>query len=394
MSEKKTISINPELFKVSSNTTRKRQPKTEKNKDIKIKSQQTKQQNNKTLRGKLLRYIREQQEKNYEKNAHKDSNASQRPALKNPLDEFNSEFDNSLKYLMSVAEENDRKHKHNSTIKQYPNNNVQSLLLNNNNILNNKLTNELPGFTVSANEIEPPIKLNINNPNYPQYGCLKGGSLPTYRNWKNQTQRKPLNLNDQYISTIPYVREPVLNTPTLFAGTNQTNSINNTQTLRASNIENISPMTGSSSTNSWSNMEDVNRKTELDKELERQKARMEIKQIMQKTKPQKMPKLKYLKQKRTLKRTYHVGKSKVFPKVSVLVSNKTIRNNISTRKQMLNQTPIEEIRKFLLKKGFIKVGSTSPNDVLRKMYESVVMISGDVTNHNPENLMYNFFNDK
>jgi hypothetical protein len=107
-----------------------------------------------------------------------------------------------------------------------------------------------------------------------------------------------------------------------------------------------------------------------------------------------MPKLKYLKQKRTLKRTYHVGKSRVFPKVAVLVSNKTIRNNITTKKQMLNQTPIEEIRKFLLKKGFIKVGSTSPNDVLRKMYESVVLISGDVTNHNPDNLLYNFFNDK
>jgi hypothetical protein len=95
MSERKTISINPELFKVTSNTTRKKQPKSEKNKDIKIKSQQTKQQNNKTLRGKLLKYIREQQEKNYEKNAHRD--VSQKTTMKNPLDEFNSEFDNSLK---------------------------------------------------------------------------------------------------------------------------------------------------------------------------------------------------------------------------------------------------------------------------------------------------------
>ena len=46
MSERKTISINPELFKVTSNTTRKRQTKTE-NKDIRVKSQQKKQQNNK-----------------------------------------------------------------------------------------------------------------------------------------------------------------------------------------------------------------------------------------------------------------------------------------------------------------------------------------------------------
>jgi hypothetical protein len=372
MSERKTISINPELFKVTSNTTRKRQPKTE-NKDIKVKSQQTKQQNNKTLRGKLLRYIREQQEKNYEKNAQRDSQP--KPALKNPLDEFNSEFDNSLKYLMSVAEENDKKQKHNSTLKQYPNNNVQSMLYNDN-VLQNVM-NTMPNVT---SEI-PAMKLNMHNPNYPKYGCLKGGSLPTYRNWKNQTQRKPPSLNDQYISSIPYVSAAPRPIQENYRPPLQS-------TFQSSPMSPITPQNAPIYTGA------MNVKSELDKEIERQKARIEMKQIMEKTKPQKMPKLKYLKQKRTLKRTYHVGKSRVFPKVAVLVSNKTIRNNITTKKQLLKQTPIEEIRKFLLKKGFIKVGSTSPNDVLRKMYESVVMISGDVTNHNPDNLLYNFFNDK
>jgi hypothetical protein len=374
MSERKTISINPELFKVTSNTTRKKQPKTEKNKDIRVKSRQTKQQNNKTLRGKLLKYIREQQEKNYEKNANRD--VSNKQATKNPLDEFNSEFDNSLKYLMSIADENEKKQKHNSTVKQYPNSNVQSMLFNDN-VLQNVM-NTMPNVT---NEL-PSIKLNMhNNPNYPKYGCLKGGTLPTYRSWKNQTQRKPPSLNDQYISSIPYI---------------QTASSHPTQENYRPPLQSIPPPRPQNTPIYSGPMaaESMNVKSELDKEIERQKARMEMKQIIQKTKPQKMPKLKYLKQKRTLKRTYHVGKSKVFPKVAVLVSNKTIRNNITTKKQMLNQTPIEEIRKFLLKKGFIKVGSTSPNDVLRKMYESVILISGDVTNHNPDNLLYNFFNDK
>lgn len=373
MSERKTISINPELFKVTSNTTRKRQPKTE-NKDIRVKSQQTKQQNNKTLRGKLLKYIREQQEKNYEKNAQREG--GQKPAMKNPLDEFNSEFDNSLKYLMSIAEENEKKQKQNTTLKQYPNNNTQSLLYNDG-VLQN-IMNTLPNV---SNEI-PTMKLN--NQNYPKYGCLKGGTLPTYRNWKNETQRKQPVLNDQYISTIPYVN----NTPA--AATPPHQNANTLSVVPSIPLSFSQPMAPSFP----KNIPIENTKSELDKEIERQRARMEMKQIMQKTKPEKMPKLKYLKQKKTLKRTYHVGKSKVIPKVSVLVSNKTIRNNISTKKQLLNQVPIEEIRKFLLKKGFIKVGSTSPNDVLRKMYESVVMISGDVTNHNPENLLYNFFNDK
>lgn len=103
--------------------------------------------------------------------------------------------------------------------------------------------------------------------------------------------------------------------------------------------------------------------------------------------------MKFPKQKRTVRRTFKIGKSKTLPKISVLISNKTIRNQISTKAQELKQTPIQEVRRFLTKKGFIRVGSDAPNDVLRKMYESAVLICGDVQNHNPDNLLYNFFND-
>jgi hypothetical protein len=104
-------------------------------------------------------------------------------------------------------------------------------------------------------------------------------------------------------------------------------------------------------------------------------------------------KIKYLKRKKIFKRTYHIGRSKVAPKIGVLVSNKTIRSRISTSAQLLKQTPIQDVRKFLIKKGFIKVGTNAPNDVLRKMYESVSLVCGEVQNHNPENLLYNFIHD-
>ena len=61
--------------------------------------------------------------------------------------------------------------------------------------------------------------------------------------------------------------------------------------------------------------------------------------------------------------------------------------------KMLKQISITEIRAYLIKHGFIKVGSTTPNDVLRKMYESALLICGDVQNHNKETLLYNFMND-
>jgi len=364
MSEKRTININPELFKVSLNTSRKKRKDDNPNKEIKVRA--PKVQNNKTLRGKLLRYIRDQQERNYQKkmesNTH-DGGSVNKP-IPNPMDDFNSDFDSSLQYLMKISDENDKNSKksHNSTIKQYPHNEPNSLHFNNSFESFENISNTLPEIFDVPDIINsnPVMKLN-----QPKYGCLKGGVLPTYRTWKNQTHRnyeRPIN-NTSILSHMP--------------------SIQNTNRI----IPKVYPIT-TTETKITSSFND------LEKEREKAKERVEMKKLIQHQKPITQPKLKYLKQKRTLKRTYHVGKSKVMPKVAVLVSNKTIRNNVTTKAQLLKQTPMEEIRKFLIKKGLIKVGSTSPNDVLRKLYESVVMISGDVVNHNPDNLLYNFFNDK
>ena len=103
--------------------------------------------------------------------------------------------------------------------------------------------------------------------------------------------------------------------------------------------------------------------------------------------------LKYLKQKKIIRRTHYIGKSIKQPKIGVLVSNRTIRKNTTTKMHLLKQETIHNIRKFLIKKGFIRVGSTAPNDVLRQMYESVFLIGGDVYNHNPDNLLYNYLHE-
>ena len=95
-----------------------------------------------------------------------------------------------------------------------------------------------------------------------------------------------------------------------------------------------------------------------------------------------------------IKRNFTIGRSKKHPKVSVLISNKTIRKNIYTNKTLLQQSSIEDIRKHLIKRGFIKVGSIAPNNVLRHMYENIMTICGDVYNHNPKNLLYNSYKPK
>jgi len=113
-----------------------------------------------------------------------------------------------------------------------------------------------------------------------------------------------------------------------------------------------------------------------------------------------MEKLKNLKkkkrklQKKTIRTTFKTGKSRIKPCISVLLANKTIRSNVLEKEQKLKQVPIEDIRKYLIKHGFIRVGTTTPNDVLRKMYESALLICGEIQNYNSETLMYNFMNNE
>jgi hypothetical protein len=118
----------------------------------------------------------------------------------------------------------------------------------------------------------------------------------------------------------------------------------------------------------------------------------ELKQRMEKLNAR-QPVKRRQKQKRIVRRTFKIGKSTVVPRVAVLVSNRTIRNKVSTENQLLKQKPIEEIKRYLIKRGLIRVGTTAPNDVIKKMYECSMMMCGEVQNHNPDNLLYNFLNN-
>jgi hypothetical protein len=105
------------------------------------------------------------------------------------------------------------------------------------------------------------------------------------------------------------------------------------------------------------------------------------------------PKIVQKQIKKIVRRTFQVGKNKHKPVISVLLPNKTIRNRVSSKSYLIKAAPISDVRKYLIKHGFIKVGSTAPTDVLRKMYESLVLIDGEVKNHNPDNLLFNFFQE-
>tara|TARA_E500000178_G_scaffold356186_1_gene432240 strand:+ start:4336 stop:5286 length:951 start_codon:yes stop_codon:yes gene_type:complete len=313
----KTISINPDLFKYTSkNSSRKngKKGKTEKT-DIKVRSSSSEKQQNKILRKQhILRYLRQQQENNYKKLL---QNEEQKVKTKKPISsDFNDDFHSSLDYLKSLPK---NEKSHNYSVKNYQPSNVSAI----SDPLEPLVHNDFDNHEKSSIVLSKPVISNVSSPNW---GCLKNGRLPTYKNWKQMTQKK-----------------------------HETPTIQETIGINSSKPELFASM----------------------------KAKRE--------KPQ--SKLSFLKQKKTVRRNYKVGRSNVFSKVAVLVSNKTIRNNIMNKTQELKHISLEDVRRYLIKRGFIRVGSSAPNDVLRKMYETANLMCGEVENHNTENLLYNYLHD-
>jgi hypothetical protein len=226
----------------------------------------------------------------------------------------------------------------------------------------------------------------------PEWGCMKGGQLPTYRLWKNQTQRlrEPVQsgVKEQY-STASNSFPQLITAPRPSHLPNSYNPIN------------ISNMSMSSIGNMGGQLPkpdiSINESREQSKPFFDKSRLAQFTQTMDKIKQtddanrNSNNKIRYGKRKKTIRRTYKLGKSRITPKVSVLISNKTVRKNISTKTEKLKHIPIDEIRSVLIKKGFIKIGSLATNDVLRKMYESMLLVCGEVENHNPDNLLYNYF---
>jgi hypothetical protein len=324
----RVVKYNEDLFKVPSKTQKRKKP----DKPIKIKSE--KKTSNKSIRNNVLKEIRKHQEKKYSELLEDSTKVT------NLADKFEDDFKDSLEFMEKIA----KKHKEtklNETIKNH-NASVENSFYTQDNTdlipVNIDEHGEKMSVLMHTNSPEPtpittssePIQKPVIAPS-PSFGCLKNGSLPTYRAYHNKT-----------VKAAP--QEP----PAVVA-------------------------------------ERIKSPTELMliEKLKQKEIEAKCKNLVKKQK----------KYKKLLRRTYRVGRDKYRPKVGVLLPNKTIRTNVTTKSYLLKQTPIDEIRKTLVKKGFIKSGSSAPNDVLRKIYESIQLIDGDVNNHNPDYLLHNFFNE-
>jgi len=407
MSEKKTIQINPELFRIPEK--QKRPPRT--NKPIRVKNPNMPK--NKTVRNQIMKMIRAKQQDKYKELFDDKESKKNVIAPVSPIEDFKRDFNQSLEYLSDLAKRETEKvpqsYKRNQTLRARSSPIMENVSLELPNVFdqvqvspdmshsmilspNNKNPYVRPVSSAStvrptqlASTVRPVSSASTVRPVSSASTVRPVPSASTVRPNQLASTVRPPFIQSSFPFDTPSIPNRILPPPPYGAlkvgGTKPTyRTWTNNQT--AKNREPLESTIGNPNS-----IENIKRLSELRK-------KMAIKQKEEEEKKgQKNPVIRRLKQKKIYKRTYRLGRSKHQAKIGVLVSNKTIRSNISTRTQLLKQEPIQDIKKFLIKKGLIKVGTPTPNDILRKMYESVVLICGEVQNYNPENLLYNYVHD-
>jgi hypothetical protein len=376
MSEHKQIKINVSDFNF--NATRKKKPKDnpQNTPGIKIKTPTSKPKVDTLKKRTLLKMIRQQQEDRYNKlfgtSKDKSSAAAAAEAKVPEITEMNTELEKAKEYLNNLKEKQEKSNNgHNATIKHYPS------------------MHTMQSFQVPAtNNVYSQATPTRSAP--PKYGCMKNGQLPTYKTFMRTSKNQPIIQIGNPVSSMNYgQKQPPYH---------QSNIISNiglTTPVIASMLATSAPQQGPFSIPVAPPQADIRSNAsiidaKITEGLKRMSALKQSDAILNNIKNKCRP--KRMMQRKTIRRTYKIGRSTVLPRIAVLVSNKTIRNNTTTKTQLLKQASIQDVKKHLIQRGLIRVGCTTPNDVLRKMYESTMLICGDVQNHNADNLLYNFVN--
>jgi len=305
MTDRKTISINPELFKISNNKTRK-----QKTSIPTISS---------SLKNKFLKKVA---------NSKNEKLKNKKMFVQDPLE--NNEFEQSIQYISHLIQDEKKENLYNKSIKQPTETPMIPVMT--------ELSMELQEASIPEPVSNSSLSLNYKVDNEVGYGCLKNGIKPNYRTWvktkKNMgLEEKPTPLPKTIIQTPEEISSPI---------------------------------------------QEIN----IIKPQENEPSQKEIISV---------PKKEIVK--KTIKKTYTLGKSKMYRKIGLLLKNKTIKQKVLDAQKELKRTDIKNIKKYLVDKGLIKIGSTAPVDVLKELYENA-KLTGEVNNSNKETLLYNFINEK
>lgn len=369
----KTITINPSLFSLSTT-------KTKKNKEKKLKPPPNNIISPNVLKNKLLKRIKEHKQK---ETSNLDNNKKSLNIQTNDSEasKFSDEFHDSIEYLQTLSKQKKWKDekKNNDLINLKRKEDLERKTVKNYERIeyphvNLELPEELQMNTESFIETPPIFTVKQNNLDNVPYGILKGGSKPTYRNWaKTQKNNIVLNPNSALVidgyktNNIKLERENRLNH--LREKLKMKELENNTKDFKP--IESII-MTQNLIKKPNVNLE-IPTSSKINIEINEDEEIIAMKKII----------------KKTTMRKYTLGKSIIKRKVGVLIKDRGTRKKILNAQKELKRKSIIDIKTYLREHNLIKIGSNAPNDVIRKLYESA-MLSGEITNSNSENLLYNF----
>lgn len=222
-------------------------------------------------------------------------------------------------------------------------------LINNENISKTSLSLSTPTFS--------PVKLSDDAP----YGCLKNGKKPTYRMYN-----KTIKTNHHHTHN------------------NENNIYSDRQSkLRdLQNKHNKHKYPGLKTNDDNQFVQETNSELESDKDTNTEEKKGDVK----KTKIR-----RHLR--KTITKKFKLGKQPGSNVVGVLIKNNDTRKNIQKECGLLKSKQLSEVKKYLVEKNLIKIGSTAPPGVIRNIYEASIL-AGEVDNIGKGVILHNFLEDK
>ena len=222
-----------------------------------------------------------------------------------------------------------------------------------------------------------PVKLSDDAP----YGCLKNGKKPTFRAY-NKTIKSNTRFSDNECSSSGNTFSD--RQTKLKELQNKHNRKTHSYTTDGKNLShdnnednNDGNNDGNNHGNNHSNNDENNENDENDENKRKHNLRKtKIKRHLRKT----------------ITKKFKLGKQPGNI-VGVLIKNNDTRKNIQKEHGLLKTKQLADVKKYLVEKNLIKIGSTAPSGVIRNIYEAS-MLTGEIENIGKGVGLHNFLEDK